>query len=89
MAGSTLNAVDIASQKTVFCTPATDGSGYTELLTLDDVSLTIDTGDLMSPTRTVIVIEGRRYLPLGTSIEIVPGEDGASVVTTVAVTAKK
>lgn len=84
---STLNTVDIAAQKTVFCEPGPDGA-YVELLTLDGISLTIDTGDLLHPTRTLIIIEGRRYLPLGTSVQIVAGEDGASVVTTVAVTAK-
>ena len=87
MGGSTLNPVDVATQKTVFCEPGPDGT-YVELFVLDGISLTIDTGDLLHPTRTLIIIEGRRYLPLGTSVQIVPGEDGASVVTTVAVTAK-
>lgn len=81
--------MEIASQKTVFCAlDAETRTHWVEMLTLDNVSLTIDTGALMEPTRTLIVIDGVHYIPLGTSVEITGGAEGASVVTTVAVSAK-
>ena len=74
----------VALQKTVFCTVAPDGSGYLELLTLDGASLGPSSGDSFLIRSTRIVIDGTLYFMAGSSIEVTSGDNGAAIVTTVA-----
>jgi hypothetical protein len=77
--------MDIATQKTVFCTLASDGSGYVELLTLDGISLVADSGNSFMIPGTRLVIDGTDYMMLRSGIEIVSGDNGASVTATMIV----
>lgn len=79
--------MDIVAEKTVLCVPNQQSStGYAELLTLDGITLNVDVPGGFGSTATQLVIEGKSYLPLASSIEITKTDGGVSVVTAIAVT---
>lgn len=77
-------------QKTVFCTldPA-DQTRYIELLTLDGVTLNIDSPGGLSATQTNLVIDGTKYLAYGCGIDIKRDCEVVTIVTSVLVTAMR
>lgn len=81
--------INVPAQKTVFCTlDSTDETRYVELLTLDGVTLNLDSPGGLGATSTNLLIDGVSYLPYGCSVEIGRDSGVVSVVTTVLVTPK-
>jgi hypothetical protein len=78
--------MDVVSQKTQICKRNPENAEQLfVLLALDGVAMNIDVGGLLAPTSTALLIEGARYLPIQSVIEITSGPDGCTIVTTIVV----